>query len=372
MVESNMFRSFSVANPTRSAVGAKTLRNFPWTRPSAASEKKGGRRKASVASPALVEAVADVVAEHTAGSPVSDKILWTNRSPREIGKELAVEGFTICAPTVRRILREDLKLGVRQAVKEEPTRSFPQRDDQFEHINERRRWYINRQWPVISIDTKKKEPVGDFFRPGRAYTDGVLRVLDHDFAEDRLVPYGVYDVVRNEALVLLAMGADTSDLACDAVRRWWYRLGRKSYWNAPGLLVLCDCGGGNGNRHYIFKESLQRLATRLNRPIEVAHYPPGCSKYNPIEHQLFCHVTRSLQGVVLKSIYIAQDFISRTTTTTGLHVLAEVAKKVYEKGRHATPIFMKDMPIRFANVLPELNYTALPYKRNRTLIRFHP
>jgi hypothetical protein len=146
---------------------------------------------------------------------------------------------------------------------------------------------------VISIDTKKKELLGEFFRPGQAYTDGVLKVRDHDFppvGQSRLIPYGVYDVVRNEGLLLLATGSDTSELACDAIWRWWQRQGRRHYWHASGLLVLCDCGGSNGNRQHRFKEQLHRLACDLNRDMEVAHYPPGCSKYNLIEHRLFCHL----------------------------------------------------------------------------------
>ena len=150
------------------------------------------------------------MADHTAGSPVSQEIRWTNRSPREIADELRTDGISLCAKTVRRILREDLHLGIRQALKDEPTRSFPQRNEQFEYIADRREWYVSRQWPVISIDTKKKEPLGNFFRSGRAFTDGELRVLDHDFVDERVVPYGVYDVARNEGLILLAMGADHS------------------------------------------------------------------------------------------------------------------------------------------------------------------
>ena len=135
---------------------------------------------------------------------------------------------------------------------------------------------------------------------------------------------------------MLARGADTSELACDAIWRWWQRLGRRRYWHASGLLVLCDCGGSNGYRQHRFKENLCELAGRLHRDIRVAHYPPGCSKYNPIEHRLFCHVTLALQCVVLRTIEIARELIARTTTATGLHVVAELARRAYTKGRKAT------------------------------------
>lgn len=300
------------------------------------------------------------VADRTAGSPVDERIRWTNRSPAEIATELVAKGFSVCADTVRRMLMEELGLCRRQAVKDEAGSTFADRDAQFQHIARRRGCYERRGWPVISIDTKKKELLGEFFRAGRAYTDGVLHVADHDFvnSDERLVPYGVFDTVWNEGLLLLARGSDTSQLACDAMGHWWQRLGRQYYEHAPRLLVLCDCGGSNGYRHHRFKEDLCDLARRLGRDIEVAHYPPGCSKYNPIEHRLFCHVTRSLQSVVLRTIEVARDLIERTTTTAGLHVVAQIARRTYVKGRQASAEFLKHTPIVSNEFLPQLNYTA--------------
>lgn len=314
--------------------------------------------------PGLVEAIKTAVADHTAGSPVDQNIRWTNRSPREIAQEIAVEGFQVCPDTVRRILTENLELGLRQAVKEEARCQCPFRDEQFQYLAELRAWYEKRRWPVLSIDTKQKELLGNFFRRGRAYTDGQVRVQDHDFATlglGRVIPYGVFDVVRNEGFLYLAQGADTSELACDAIWRWWQRLGHKQYWHASGLLVLCDCGGSNGNRLHRFKEELSWLASDMRRDLRVAHYPPGCSKYNPIEHRLFCHVTRALQGVVLKTIHVAQRFISRTTTSTGLKVIAEIADTIYQKGQKATRAFLDNRSafFEFDTRLPQFNYTAL-------------
>jgi len=147
-------------------------------------------------------------------------------------------------------------------------------------------------------------------------------------------------------------------LACDAIGRWWERLGRQHYWRASGLLLLCDCGGSNGHRHHLFKENLCSLAGRLRRDVQVAHYPPGCSKYNPIEHRVFCHITRSLRGVVLRTIEIARAMIARTTTTTGLRVIAETARRQYHRGLKASAAFLDDIPIVFDSFLPQLNYTA--------------
>lgn len=166
----------------------------------------------------------------------------------------------------------------------------------------------------------------------------------------------MYDVQRNEGLILLSRGADTCELACDAIWRRWQRLGRWHYAYAPRLLVLCDCGGSNGARQHRFKEELCRLATDLRKDLQVAHYPPGCSKYNTIEHRMFCHVSRALQAVVLKSMQVARQFIARTTTAQGLRVIAEISRRNYVKGLKVTRHFHH--PIQYASFLPQLNYTA--------------
>lgn len=301
-----------------------------------------------------------MIANDTAGSPMVEGQRWTNRSPADISDDLYDRGFEASADTVRRILFDDLGLSRRQAYKDEAAYDFPQRDEQFQYIAQLRAEYEAWGEPVLSIDTKKKEILGNFYRDGRAYTDGRVIVQDHDFvtALQRLVPYGVFDTLRNEGFMLLARGADTSELACDAIWGWWRRMGRYSYRRKSRLLVLCDCGGSNGYRRHRFKQDLCELAADLGRDIQVAHYPPGCSKYNPIEHRLFCHVTRSLRATVLKTIEIARDLIARTTTVPGLRVVAEIASHMYEKGRKATSEFLANMPLHFDDFLPQLNYTA--------------
>ena len=326
----------------------------------AASEKKGGRKKASLAQPDLLPAVQALIRRDTAGSPVDESIRWTNRSVRALAVDLQHQGFQIGVDALRRILFGELGLSRRQAFKDEATCHFPYRDEQFQYIAQLRAQSEKHDWPVLSIDTKKKEILGNFFHPGRALTDGRLVVRDHDFvtADQRLVPYGVFDGGRNEGLMLLARGADSCQLACDAIWRWWQRLGRDVYWYAPRILVLCDCGGSNGHRQLRFKEELCYLAADLRRDLQVAHYPPGCSKYNPIEHGMFCHVSRALQGVVLKTIDVARRFIGRTTTAIGLRVVAEIARRTYHKGLKASRRFLDNNPIQFDTFLPELNYTA--------------
>jgi hypothetical protein len=161
-------------------------------------------------------------------------------------------------------------------------------------------------------------------------------------------------------LVLLARGADNGELACHAIERWWLRMGQLHYGSTCPVLVLCDCGGGNANRSWRFKEDLAWLATRLQRILTIAHYPPYCSKYNPIEHRLFPHVTRAMQGVVLKTMNVVRDCIARTSTATGLRVLVETTHKIYEKGRQTSARFLDRMPMIYGTTLPTLNYQVKP------------
>ena len=311
----------------------------------------------------MVEAIKDVVSDHTAGSPVDEKIQWTNRSPRQIGEEIAELGFTVSTDTVRAILTDDLGLRRRIACKDEAGGDYEFRDQQFEHIAALRRFYVKQGWPILSIDTKKKELLGNFFRPGTAYTDGRIHVADHDFAPPgalKAIPFGVYDLQRNEGFVLLARGADNGELACHAIERWWLRMGQADYPGQGPMLILCDCGGGNAKNSWRFKEDLAWLATRLQRIITIAHYPPYCSKYNPIEHRMFPHVTRAMQGVVLKSMNVVRDCIARTMTSSGLNVIVETTAKIYEKGRKTTERFLERMPLILGSVLPQLNYQVRP------------
>ena len=204
--------------------GSHDVEQLPSDAAAGRVRKKGGRKPASLSQPELLPALEALVSEHTAGSPMNEAKRWTNRSPAELAEQLQADGFTIGDDTVRRLLVDDLQLSVRSARKEEASSRYPFRNEQFEHIARRRRWYERCRWPILSIDTKKKELLGNFHRPGGAYTDGYVRVLDHDFCTlgvGRLVPYGVYDVQEDEGFLQLSPGPDTSELACDAIWRWW-------------------------------------------------------------------------------------------------------------------------------------------------------
>lgn len=237
------------------------------------------------------------------------------------------------------------------------------RNAQFERIAKLRTSYEANGNPVVSVDTKKKEPIGNLFREGKIYTTETLEVFDHDFptlAEGVAIPHAIYDIVRNEAYVSIGTSRDTSEFACDSIRQWWHHHGKLHYPNASSILMLMDGGGSNSSRHYIFKQDLQALADEIGVEIRIAHYPPYTSKWNPIEHRVFPHISRSLQGVILTSHQLAKELIGKTTTKSGLKVVASILNKVYKTGRKVADGFKKSMRISFDDVLGQWNYVAIP------------
>ena len=330
--------------------------------PKAASEKKGGRKKASIASAELVENLREVVRDHTAGDPMQEDVVWTYLSPPEIAEQLEACGTPICADTVRSLLKE-LGFVQRKAQKRLAMGATPFRNEQFEKIARLKAKYLASDDPIISMDTKKKEHLGNFYRDGRLYATEAIETFDHDFpsaADGLIIPHGLFDFKRNLGHITLGFSHDTSQFACDSLSQWWQRYGQAAYPKAKSILLLCDGGGSNNARHYIFKEDLQRLVNRIEMPIRVAHYPPYCSKYNPIEHRLFPHVTRALSGVVLKTVELVKKLIQRTHTKTGLNVTVGMLKKFYETKREATDRFLEAYPIHFDRFLPEWNYVVHP------------
>lgn len=219
--------------------------------------------------------------------------------------------------------------------------------------------------PVVSVDTKKKELIGNLFREGKIYTTETIEVLDHDFptlAEGVAVPHAIYDIARNEAYVNIGTSRNTSEFACDSIRHWWNNFGKLHYPNANSILMLMDGGGSNSSRHYLFKRDLQAVADEIGIEIRIAHFPPYTSKWNPIEHRVFPHITRSLQGAILKSHQLTKDLIEKTTTKSGLKVFACIFNKVYETGRKVAAEFKKSMQIVFDELLRQWNYVAVPKK----------
>jgi len=289
-------------------------------------------------------------------------VLWTNLSLRELARRLVALGTPASRRTIRRLLRK-LRLGRRTARKKKTMGHHPDRNAQFENIARLRREYEATGDAVISIGTKKKELLGNFHRAGTTFTAETVETFDHDFGsagQGKLIPHGVYDMVHHHAHIHLNISHDTSELCCDSVALWWEEAGRGAYPQAKRLLLLGDGGGSNSATQYLFKEDLQKLATRLGLAIRVAHYPPYCSKHNPIEHQVFPHITRACQGVIFHTVDIAQQFIERTKTATGLRVTVRRLEKVYQTGRKYAADFKHNMKIVFDDHLPKWNYCAVP------------
>lgn len=291
------------------------------------------------------------------------EVKWTNLSRRQIARRLAAMGTPAGRNIVSQLLREH---GYRRRKAQKKTtmgRRHPDRNARFENIARLKREYLAAGLPVISLDTKKKELLGNFYRDGTIDTQGTIATNDHDFTSAGsgvVIPHGLYDIGQDRGFLHLNTSHDTSELACDSLAAWWDRHGRVDYPEAKKLLVLCDGGGSNGATRYVFKEELQKLANRLGIEIRVAHYPPYCSKYNPIEHRLFPHVTRACRGVILHTPETVQYYMAKTETTTGLKVTVRILERVYATGRRCTAGFKKAMKIVFDSYLPKWNDRAVP------------
>ena len=294
---------------------------------------------------------------------MNEKVLWTNLKPWQIAKLLRDKHeIEVSLNVVRQLLKKH-NYRRRQAQKRATKKSVPERNEQFENIIRLRAEYEAVGNPVLSMDTKKKEYLGNLYRDGHLYTLEELQTLDHDFvsyAEGVIIPHGLYDPRYNIGYINLGTSKDTSQFACACIRNWWYDFGSCLYSQATSILLLCDGGGSNSSRHYIFKQDLQELADEIGVEIRIAHYPPYCSKYNPIEHRLFPHVTRACQGVVFENIALVKELMEGTTTTKGLKVMVEIIDKVFETGRKVANGFKQTMRIVFDEVLPQWNYTAVP------------
>jgi hypothetical protein len=312
--------------------------------------------------PGLEEAFVTVVDTYTAGDPMQEGVLWTNLTRDEIATGLAEQGCAVSVTVVDQLL-DLFGMGQRQPQKIKTMTHDPDRNEQFEHIGALKEEYLEAGLPVLSMDVKKREMLGDYVRPGRVLSSARLPGWDHDFATHSsgvVIPHGIYDLALNEGYLHLGDSRETSEFAVDALIDWWRQYGQQRYPRAAEALILCDGGGSNGARCLVFKEELQRAADGTDLVLRVAHYPPGCSKYNPIEHRLFPHVTRAWQGLFLKSLDMVRDLARRATTQTGLRVFARSLRGVYEAGRKARVASVQQLPILFDNILPRWNYLAVP------------
>jgi Rhodopirellula transposase DDE domain len=295
----------------------------------------GGRRMLSDKHPGLRETLLRLVEPATLGDPMRP-LLWVSKSLHKLAAALTSQGFPVGVDTVR---EELLRLGFsRQGNrKAEEGSKHPDRDAQFEYINASVAAAQECRQPVISVDTKKKELIGNFKNAGSDYRrkGDPLRVNVHDFEDKRLgkvAPYGVYDVTANEGWVSLGITSDTAEFAVASIRTWLERMGKQRHPNAQELTITADCGGSNGARVRLWKVELQKLADETGLTIRVRHYPPGTSKWNKIEHRLFCHITQNWRGRPLANHLAVVELIGATTTTTGLKVECAIDPRTYQKG----------------------------------------
>jgi hypothetical protein len=336
----------------------------PDAAPTNRQRKAGaGRRSREVEQPGLADALEGLVEPGTRGDPMSP-LRWTCKSTRTLAAELQRQGYSVSCNTVGQLLQAR-GYSLQSNRKTIEGKQHDDRDAQFMHINQRVKACQRRQQPAISVDTKKKEPLGNMKNAGRTYRHkgDPVRVTTHDFPDKELgkaVPYGVYDIAHNEAGVTVGISHDTAEFAVCAIRRWWQELGRQRYPDANRLLITADSGGSNSPRTRLWRWALQQFADETGLTIELCHYPPGTSKWNKIEHRLFCHITRNWQGVPLETHEIVVQLIGATRTEQGLEVHAWLDEATYEKARKVPDKDLATIKIKRNKFHGEWNYEILP------------
>jgi hypothetical protein len=333
----------------------------------------GGRLRATDADPGLAESLERLVDPATRGDPMSP-LRWTCKSTAQLAGELTRQGHPVSPRTVGRLLKADgYSLQGNRKTKEGG--NHPDRNAQFEHINATVTKFQSRGQPVISIDTKKKELVGEFKNGGREWQPQgePEEVRVHDFLDKDLgkaIPYGVYDIGENQGWVSVGIDHDTARFAAEAIRRWWSKMGAKRYRGAKALLVTADGGGSNGSRCRLWKIALQDLAARLELPIHVCHFPPGTSKWNKIEHRMFCHITQNWRGRPLVSHEVIINLIANTATRTGLKIRAELDAGTYPTGIKVTDEELAAVNLKRDKFHGEWNYSILPPRKKKIVNLF--
>lgn len=312
--------------------------------------------------PGVVKALEELLADATAGDPMSS-IKWTHRSLRSLRKGLRRRGFRLSEKTIARLMRLR-HYSLRTNRKRLAGTRDPRRERQFRHLMRLRKLYITLGLPVISVDTKKKELVGNFKNPGRAWRKEAREVLDHDFprwGKGHAHPYGIYDVAHNDGYVVVGASHDTSFFAAAALRRWWQAVGRRRYPKVRRLLIEADGGGSNDCRRWEWKVALQNLADETGLILTVTHYPPGASKWNPIEHRMFSLISENWAAEPLSSYAKILTFIRRTRSSKGFHCRACLDTTHYPTGYRVNTTAKKWVRLKPHPVLPQWNYTIWPH-----------
>jgi len=358
----------AVADAT--GISDRTIRNGirelhdPDPLPRGRQRRRGsGRKSRTDEQPGLRAALERLVEPDSRGDPQSP-LRWTCKSTRALARALQADGFRVSYTKVGQLLKSSgFSLQANRKTREGA--QHPDRNAQFVHIAQRVRARQRRGEPALSVDTKKKEVLGKLKNPGKTYRRkrNPVKVNVHDFPDPELgkaIPYGVYDLNHNEAGVSVGITHDTAEFAVEAIRRWWRRLGKQRYRNPRRLLITADSGGSNSSRNRLWKLELQKFADETGMIIEVCHFPPGTSKWNKIEHRVFCHITRNWRGVPLETLEIVVSLIGATRTNTGLEVHCWLDEDQYDKGRKVTNAEMHELFIKRHTFHGEWNYKIHP------------
>jgi len=323
----------------------------------------GGRKNLKSIQPDLVKNLNALVEPTSRGDPESP-LRWTCKSTRKLANELNAKGYHVSHMTVATLLQE-LDYSLQANKKTLEGSQHEDRDAQFNYINTSVLKLQKEGQPTISVDTKKKELIGEYKNPGKEFEkkSQPVKVNTYDFPDKRLgkvAPYGIYDIGKNKGWVSVGVSADTAEFAVNSIRTWWYKMGISVYPSATELLITADCGGSNGNRVRLWKYELQKLANETNLKVHVRHFPPGTSKWNKIEHRLFSYITKNWRGRPLISRETVVNLIANTKTETGLEVRATLDENEYKKGRKISDDELASLSINGDIFHPEWNYTLVP------------
>lgn len=327
----------------------------------------GGRKKIKDENPDLLFDLESLVEPFSRGDPESP-LRWTCKSVRNLANELMIKGYSLSFRTVCNLL-EELEYSLQSNKKSKEGMNHPDRNDQFNFINRTVKKFQKKISPVISVDTKKKENIGEYKNSGKEYRPKgkPLKVNTHDFPNKKLgkaAPYGVYDITKNKGWVSVGISHDTAEFAVNSIRTWWAKIGKPQYKKSKSLLITADCGGSNGYKVRLWKWELQKLANELKMEIHVCHFPPGTSKWNKIEHRMFSYISKNWRGVPLVTIETVINLIGNTKTKTGLTVDVILDKRKYEKGRKISDEDFGSINIKCNPFHGEWNYIVKPKTTN--------
>jgi Rhodopirellula transposase DDE domain len=300
----------------------------------------------------------NLIEQYKAGNPTDPTMYWIHLRPREIAeKYYQLHGQKISHGVVKRLLFQ-LNFKYRKFSKQLPTGSYAKRDLQFKVIFGLVA-IMSTGSPIISIDCKKKEVIGNLYRNGKCYSQAPIKVYDHDYsylAEGKIIPHGIYDLLRNEGYMSLGNSAETAEFIADNLLWWWENYGIHQYPTTKNILILCDAGGANDHRHHCFKKHMLALSSKIGRNIIICHYPPYASKWNPIEHRLFAFVHQAMDGAVFTSMDVVKELIEKTTTKQGLKVVVRIVHKKYQTGIKTSKNEVDQKRIKYSKIIPNLTY----------------